>query len=178
MPKAIGFDQLKRMFPFAFFDELSTQLKEYVLLNPAFILPRRLANQPMTPEKRKQMFDVARDNGAARTLSEHNLLNVEPFGELLMLDVCCPADQAVIHTEEERAKVPMSILVCQLYDSSDAPVFATDVTEDSITQIPEILWDDPRLMIGIVTFKTEGASVGVLKIPESIENKVLETKPS
>lgn len=173
MPKHIKAVHVSRMFPFEFYDELSEQLKAFTLLNPAFILRDRL---DVTTEQRKTLFEQSRKNKPMDLLNQNNLLQVEPFGELLALEVCSPAEEkdAVLQGSDNRSQSPLSIIVAQLYDSSGAPVFATDVDERSIAQIPEILWDDPNLLLGIVSFTQEEPRVAVIKIPERIEKQILE----
>lgn len=173
MPKHIDAAHVNRMFPFEFYDELSEQLKAFTLLNPAFILRDRI---DVTTEQRKALFEQSRKNKPMDLLNENNLLQVEPFGELLALEVCCPAkDKAdILRGNDKRSQLPLSIIVAQLYDSSGAPVFATDVDERSIAQIPEVLWDEPNLLLGIVSFTETEPQVAVLKIPEHVEKQILE----
>jgi hypothetical protein len=173
VPKHIEAAHVNRMFPFEFYDELSEQLTSFTLLNPAFILRDRL---DVTTEQRKALFEQSRKNKPMDLLNQNNLLQVEPFGELLVLEACCPAEEkdAVLQGHDNRSQSPLSIIVAQLYDSSGAPVFATDVDEQSIARIPEVLWDEPNLLLGIVSFTQEEPRVAVIKIPEHIEKQILE----
>ena len=174
MPKNIKLEHVNRMFPFEFYNELSENLKEFVLLNPAFLLRDQMK---ISEEARKNLFQHARDNAPTQALTQNNIIEVEPFGELLTLEVCCPIDKkgAVIHDKEKRGQIPMCFIVAQLYDSSGAPVFAADVSEESIEQIPEVLWDDPNLMLGVVSFTEQDARVGAIRIPKRIEEKLFES---
>lgn len=173
MPKHIKAAHVSRMFPFEFYNELSEQLTTFTLLNPAFILRDQLNG---ATEQRKKLFEQSRKNDAMTMLNQNNLLQVEPFGELLALEVCCPSEEkdSILQGRNNRSQSPLSIIVAQLYDSSGAPVFATDVAESSIAQIPEVLWDDPNLLLGVVSFNQEGPRVAVIKIPERIEKQILE----
>lgn len=174
MPQHIKSEHIDRMFPFEFYEELSEQLKSYTLLNPAFILKDELN---ATTEQRKKLFDHARKNAPLGALYENNLLQVEPFGELLLLEVCCPTDKrkTAIHERDKSGQIPLTILVVQLYDSSGSPVFAKDVDEASVAQIPEVLWDDPNLLLGIVSFTETEPQVAIFKMPERIEERIFET---
>lgn len=174
MPDHIKAEHVSRMFPFEFYEELSENLKAYTLLNPAFILRDRL---DVTTEQRKELFEQSQKNQPMNTLTKNNLIEVEPFGELLTLEVCCPADdkKTVLAGGDKRGQMPLSIVVAQLYDSSGDPVFSKDVTEESIEQIPEVLWDDPNLLLGIVTFTQEEPRVAVIKIPGQIEDRMFES---
>lgn len=174
MPHHIKSKHIHRMFPFAFYDELSENLKGFTLLNPAFILKDKLDVQT---DQRKTLFEQSQKNSPMDTLHENNLIEVEPFGELLTLELCC-ADkdkEAVLKGGDNRGQLPMTFIVAQLYDSSGAPVFAKEVTEDSIEKIPEVLWDDPNLFLGIVSFTQEEPRVAVIKIPKRIEEKLFES---
>lgn len=176
MPKSIKAEHVTRMFPFEFYNELSEHLKAFTLLNPAFILKDELNT---TTEQRKALFEQARKNKPMDTLTQNNLIQVEPFGELLTLDVCCPAEdkETVLKERDKRDQLPLSIIVTQLYDSSDAPVFAKDVAEETIQQIPEVLWDDPNLFLGVLSFTQEEPRVAIIKIPKRIEKQVFESIP-
>lgn len=173
MPKSIKAEHTSRMFPFEFYDELSEHLKEFTLLNPAFFLKDELD----AATDRKALFEKARKNKPMDTLNENNLIQVEPFGELLMLEVCSPAKdkETVVKHRDKRGQIPLSIIVAQLYDSTGAPVFAKDVTEETIGQIPEVLWDDPNLLLGVITFTQEEPRVAVIKIPKRIEEQFFES---
>jgi hypothetical protein len=174
MPKHIQAKHVNRMFPFEFYEELSENLNAFTLLNPAFFLRDTLG---VTPDQRKTLFKQSRENKQMVVLNQNNLIQVEPFGELLTLEMCCAAqDQDVILKEpEKRSQLPISIIVAQLYDSTGAPVFASDVAEESIEQIPEVLWDDPNLLLGVVSFTEEEPRVAVIKIPERIEKRLFES---
>lgn len=179
MPKAIGKEHMKRMFPFEFFDELSKELKGYVFHNPAFLLRDKMK---LTEEKCREVYQTTRDNEAMDSFFRQNIIEVEPFGEVLVLELCCAEKDVdtIIQNEIKRSQIPISMLVCQLYDSSGLPVFATDVTEETIAKIPEVLWDDPNLMLSIVSFANDNntvtgeAQAGIIKIPKHVESKFFE----
>ncbi|WP_078598654.1 hypothetical protein [Evansella clarkii] len=174
MPEFIKTEHVNRMFPFEFYNELSENLKAFTLLNPAFILRDHL---DVTTEQCKALFEQSRKNKPMDTLNQNNLIQVEPFGELLTLDMCCPSEDknTVLRERDKRSQLPLSIVVAQLYDSSGFPVFSKDVTEESIKNIPEVLWDDPNLFLGVVSFTEEEPRVAVIKIPKRIESQLFES---
>ena len=175
MPKSIEQPYFNRMFPFEFFDELSQQLKTRTLMNPAFMLKGLLKQ---TKDEQKALYEKANQDQNVQTLMGNNLLDIEPFGELLILAPCCEVEHlesAFSDDEFIRSQVPLSFIVGQLYDSSNQPVFAKDVSEQTIQQIPEVLWDDPNLLLAIVTMQEDGAQVAVLKIPPNIEDRLVES---
>lgn len=176
MPNNIKAEDVNRMFPFDFYNELSEHLKEFTLLNPAFILKDQA---DCTMDQRKSLFETSRQNTPMAILNQHNLIDTEPFGELLTLEVCCHTKDkdTVLTQQKKRSQLPLSIIVVQLYDSTGSPVFATDVTKETIEQIPEVLWDDPNLLIAIVSFTQEGSDIAVIKIPKQVEKRLFESVP-
>lgn len=171
MPKNIQTEHIDRMFPFEFYDELSGQLAGYTIMNSAFFLEGDIH---INENKKREMFESNREKVEKYTLNQNNILSVEPIGELLMLDTCCTNEQkeAILKGGLQRSQVPISILAVQLYDSSAQPVLASDVSEETIARIPEILWDDPNLLIAIVSLTEEGPNVGILKSPAHIEQHI------
>ncbi|MGC6586140.1 hypothetical protein ACPV3A_14380 [Paenibacillus sp. Dod16] len=169
MPKNINTDHIERMFPFEFYEELIPQLAGYTIMNPAFFSPDHIQ---IDENKKRGLFDKHRKE--MEKLNQLNILSVEPIGELLILDICYTNDQseAILKGGLLRSQVPISILSVQLYDSSGQPVFASDVSEESIANIPEVLWDDPNLLIAIVSLSEEGPKIGILKAPPQIEQLI------
>ncbi|WP_145142153.1 hypothetical protein [Paenibacillus sp. Y412MC10] len=169
MPKNISTEHIDRMFPFEFYDELTPQLAGYIITNPAFFTHDHIQ---INENKKREIFAKHREE--AGKLNQMNILSVEPIGELLMLDACYTIDQkeAILKGGLQRSQVPISILTVQLYDSSNQPVFASDVTEETIARIPEVLWDEPNLLIAIVSLTEDGPNVGILKAPPHIEQHI------
>lgn len=169
MPKNINTEHIDRMFPFEFYDELTAKLAEYTIMNPAFFSQDQIH---IEKNKKRKIFESHRKK--ARKLNQINILSVEPIGELLMLDTCYTNDQkeAILKGGLQRSQVPISILTVQLYDSSNQPVFASDVSEETIARIPEVLWDDPNLLIAIVSLTEDGPNVGMLKAPPHIQQRI------
>lgn len=182
MPKNIGIKHLNRMFPFEFYDELNEAMTQYKMYNPAFLLAETL---DLKQDMRKKLYhSIGKDiqkraQATIKQLHKDNIIDVEPFGEMLLLDLCIEAKFIDDIMNERLSKTELSqqslnVLAVQLYDSSNLPVFSKDVTEDSIAQIPEVLWDDPNLAIYIIVFGEEGAQVGIVRMPKRMEEKILE----
>lgn len=183
MPHSITTNHMNRIFPFEFFYELSEKIKnEYILNNPAFLPKNKLE---LTKEKQKEIWDKSRNEELIKTLHGQNILELDPFGEVLLLDLCCGVkDVSTLigdstESDDNKAKksqVPLSILICQLYDNNNLPIFAKDVQEKTISQIPEVLYDDPNLMISVISFDNENgeAQTGIISIPKEIEKKIFE----
>lgn len=182
MPKNIKTKHLKRMFPFEFYDELNEAMTEYKMYNPAFLLSETLN---LDQDMRRKLYESIGKDMAKRAretikkLHSDNIIEVEPFGEMLMLDLCIEAkyiDDIVNKrlNQTELSQQSLNVLAVQYYDSSNLPVFSKDVTEESIEQIPEVLWDDPNLGIYIIVFGEEGAKVGIIRMPERIQEIIFE----
>lgn len=176
MPKTLTTTTMERLFPFEFYWELSRKLKDYAFHNPALLLPD---NTPIAMDKRKDMYHASRESALIDTLNQQNILTVEPFGEVVLLDLCSPVSVfQQTSSKTEKTLAPLSFMIAQLYDSTDQPVLSKEVTQETIDQIPEILWDDPNLLLAVLTFDaTEGGNVAVIKIPERIEQRIIEPIP-
>lgn len=175
MPERIRQDDVARMFPYRFYDELSAVMKGFTLLNPAFLSDKLL---PLDPERREALYyETKKSTGVHEQLMGTNIIDVEPFGELLLLEACCRDEDihTFVYDKANRSQIPLSTLVVQLYDSSRQPVFSTDVLDETIRFIPEVLYDDPNLFLGAMTFTESGIEVAVFKSPPDIEASYTES---
>lgn len=176
MPKSISLEHINRMFPFQFYEELTSVVKEYIFLNPA-IMAKEI-NPNIKRKEQEKLFNESRKNEQSKIMAKNNILMVEPIGKVLTLDLCYSKKEHEKRNSKENKlnQTPLSLMIVQLYDSTDQPIFAEDVSDETIGKIPEVLWDDPNLFIGIVTFDQDGAKLAVLKIPKRIEDKIVEGK--
>lgn len=175
MPKYINGKNMDKMFPFEFFNEINDKLQGYVIINPAFILQ----DTTLTDKAKELIFKNAKDNKATKQMQENNIIQIEPLGELLIVELCTENKniETMLNDTKNRSQVPISMLVVQLYDSANLPVFSEDVNQESIDKIPEVLWDDPNLLIAIATMSNnidESSKLAILQIPEEIESKIFE----
>lgn len=176
MPEHIQTEHMNRMFPFEFFDEINENIKDYTLTNPAFLAHLK---EPLTKDRRAELFGQSRTEAILAEINRNNILEVEPFGELLHLELCAKTEYAdkLMGTATERSQVPISILVGQLYDSAELPVFSKDVTIETIEQIPEVLYDDPNLLLAVVEFGQTETTIGIIQMPGFLEKKLFEPTP-
>lgn len=177
MPKSIKSEDKLRMFPFEFYEELSDNMTTHKLLNPAFMLKDNPNDNKSSITARKELFNAPINDETLKlrqTLDTLNIQTIEPFNELLILEPCIKSENINTKSKAEKSQQPLSVLVVQLYDSSQQPIFAQNVAQESINDIPEVLWDDPNLLIGIVSFEEDGASIAIIRIPEYIEKAHLE----
>ena len=181
MPKYIPNKDKHRMFPFEFYDEISERLSEFVFINPAFMV-----DLPVDERKKIYQDTLERVNEAGTpqpSTDNSNIIYVEPVGEVLLLDLMQERELIKDHiaNNESWSHLPLTALVAQLYDSSGLPIFSEDVTQETIAQIPEVLWDDPNLLLGILQMgsnQPDGTvsetSFGILTIPYNIYLKLFE----
>lgn len=176
MPERIQQSDIARMFPFAFYDELSEVMHDFTLLNPAF-LSNRLVELKLDKTQRETLYhDTKKSTSVHEALMGTNIIEVEPFGELLLLEACCRNEDlnTFVYDKTKRSQIPLSTIVVQLYDSSRQPVFATDVVDETIRFIPEVLYDDPNLLLGALTFTENGIEVAIFRAPPDIEASFTE----
>lgn len=163
------------MFPFEFYDELTNGLTSHTINNPAFI--HKFIDSNISTEKRKEQYQEHLEdvNSLMQTVATMNIVNIEPFGEVLLLNSISDKDQILksVNDKTGRSQISLLFLIVQLYDSSDLPVFSNDVSDDTISKIPEVLIDDPNLLIGIVELGDTQTTAQVLKIPDRIKDKML-----
>lgn len=176
MPESIKKEHLDRMFPFEFYDELTDNLLNLTVNNPAFI--NKTLGKKDTVEERRKLYHEHLDEVSElmNEITKMNIVEVEPFGEVLLLNSVSSNDATFNRamSDTERSQEPLIFLFVQLFDSADLPVFAKDVSDETIENIPEVLHDDPNLLIGVVTLRDDETVAGVLAIPDRIKNKMLE----
>lgn len=193
MPDYIQHGDLNRMFPYEFFNELHDNVTEYTSAMPHLLINRLQPDNKLSPYDKKMHFIKARHSLQNLKLNTKNIFDVQPFGVVLALDVVYETKALKpfynnLHKfdRSERDKMPLIQLLVQYYDSESLPVFSSDVTQESIAQIPEILWDDPRLFIGYIHYDNplasddqdtpDGPQVYIVKCPDDILDKFIENK--
>lgn len=178
MPKFIPNRHVRRMFPFDFFNELSQTLPEFIPENPAFLL-QDTAFQDKLGDNQQDLFETLRKQVLDNTKIEQNNLYKLDQGTFLILETYVKKkDQYKAIKHEPTAKY---LLLAQLFDSSQQPVFAEDVAIESIRTIPEILWDDPNLVLAILQIMPDPddndeilSELGFVKGPQFFMNALLE----
>ena len=193
MPEYIQHGDLNRMFPYEFFNELHDNVTEYTSAMPHLLINRLQPDNKLSPYDKKMHFIRARHSLQNLKLNTKNIFDVQPFGEVLTLDVVYETKALKpfynnLHKldRNERTKMPLIQLLVQYYDSESLPVFSSSVTQESIAQIPEILWDDPRLFIGYIHYDSpsssddentpDGPQVYIVKCPDDILDKFIEDR--
>lgn len=178
VPKYIPNRHVKRMFPYAFFNELYEVLDEYTPDNPVFLFRDTPLEERLDKDLEKQFDEIRHEFIKNKTLEENNIYTLDQ-GEFLILDTMVKRKdrQGAI----DKKPVAKYVLLAQYFDSVDKPVFSKDVKNTTIRLIPEILWDDPRLALAILCVipedlnKTDGSSeIGIIKCPDCFTQKFIE----
>ena len=182
MPKFIPNRHIKRMFPYAFYDELYNVMPELIPENPVFLLRDTEHESKLDDDIIKQFNEFRHAILNNKTLEENNIYTLDQ-GEFLILDTYIrKSDRQKAIDKQHVAKF---IIMVQLYDSSEQPVFSESVSIKSIRQIPEILWDDPNLAIVAMQVLPDDedsmempSEIGIFKAPPFIIEKYIQPEPA
>lgn len=185
--KYIPARHIKRMFPFEFYYELSEKWKQWLPASAAFsanVLMEAEGKTPITKEEQKLVFEdeLKTKFSSFEALYKNNLIDAQPY-PLLMLEPYVNKEEIIL-----KKKIPeLDFLVVQYFDSKQQPVFSKDVKIESIRQIPEILFDDPNLLIGLMMTHQSSTSedsdlhseenvmtTAIIKAPKFIEEQWTE----
>ena len=143
MPISIPLRHIDRMFPYEFYAELYEEIDLYVPFLETFVLKTingSVPNEKKLYEKEREelrpMFkDLSNNNIIHLTSDLQVLLNMPVIASVFAQDDLLPLEQAYMFV--------------QYYDKEQQPLFTQEQNIGLIRQIPEILWDDPNLLIGI-----------------------------
>lgn len=143
MPISIPLRHIDRMFPYEFYAELYKEIDLYVPFLETFALktingsiPNEKELYEKEREELKPMFkDLSNNNIIHLTADLQVLLNMPVIASVFAQDDLLPLEQAYMFV--------------QYYDKEQQPLFTQEQNIGLIRQIPEILWDDPNLLIGI-----------------------------
>lgn len=169
MPISIPLRHINRMFPYEFYAELYEALDDYVPLLPTFALKTITGSIP----NEKKIFEQEREEMKPmfKDLSNNNIINLTP--ELQVL-ITMPVI-AKVYIPYDQRPLEQAYMFVQYYDKLQQPLFTQEQSIEVIRQIPEILWDDPNLLIGIYdgNQNPEG-QVSIYKAPDFMLQKLNE----
>lgn len=169
MPISIPTRHTKRMFPYEFFDELYAEYNDYVPMLPSFT--KRALDIAVSDPKEEYLTDIEHYKDTLKPLSAHNLLHTE-LGFPVMALLPFVAKNKILDMSDPTRRI--GLFVVQLFDTNHNPVFTEDLTLESCRIIPELLYDDPNLLYGILFMDT--GELEVLKTPSYLVDKFLERK--
>lgn len=182
MPNSIPDRHIKRMFPFAFFNELIDAGFDYYPFSQAFIAK---AIGSTNIDKLEEIYNDELNNDTIKNtrkiIARNNVTNAgDGFNEPLLL-------LGPIYNREELATLHFAqpivdkqhILAVQYYDTNHKPIFTKEMPIEVIRQIPELLWDDPNMLIvrlDLNSASSEEGQAAVLKMPKFLEDNYLESE--
>lgn len=182
MPNAIPDRHIRRIFPFAFFNEIIDAGFDYYPFSQAFLAK---AAGSTNVDKLEEIYTAELENeaikNARKAIARANITNAgDVFNEpLLLLTPIYNKDQlATLHLGQPNL-TEQHILAVQYYDVNHKPVFTKETPIEIIRQIPELLWDDPNMLIVRLDLNSASSDEGqaaVLKIPKFLEDKYLESE--
>lgn len=172
-PTRVPFDIIERLFPFSFFEEVHALMNERIanatpdtrtiepefrLANPIWLLFERKA-------ARADMFARQRDARRADiepALFLNQIVSVEPFGDLLILELCIRSDATDDFKDPlKRSQLPLAFLAVQYYDADGAPY----LTHDRLATLPAG-FEAEQLGLFVVEMNAHAPLVSVLTAPD------------
>lgn len=143
MPISIPLRHINRMFPYEFYSELYEALDDYVPLLDTFTLKTINGSVP----NEKELYEKEREElkPMFKDLSNNNIIHLAPSLQVLLnMPVI-----ANVFIQDDLLPLEQAYMFVQYYDNNQQPIFTQEQNIELIRQIPEILWDDPNLLIGI-----------------------------
>lgn len=143
MPISIPLRHIDRMFPYEFYAELYEALDLYVPFLETFALKTINGSIP----NEKELYEKEREElkPMFKDLSSNNIIHLAPSLQVLLnMPVI-----ANVFIQDDLLPLEQAYMFVQYYDNNQQPIFTQEQNIELIRQIPEILWDDPNLLIGI-----------------------------
>lgn len=157
------------MFPYEFFNELYTEYDEYVPMLPSFT--KRALDIAVENPKEEYLTDLEKYKDTLQPLAKYNILRTELGFPVMALLPFVNKDKILDISDPTRR---VGLFVVQLFDTEHNPVFTEDLTIESCRIIPELLYDDPNLLYGVLFMDT--GELEMLKTPAYLVDKFLERK--
>lgn len=143
MPISIPLRHIDRMFPYEFYAELYEEIDLYVPFLKTFALKTINGSIP----NEKELYEKEREElkPVFKDLSSNNIIHLAPSLQVLLnMPVI-----ANVFIQDDLLPLEQAYMFVQYYDNNQQPIFTQEQNIELIRQIPEILWDDPNLLIGI-----------------------------
>ena len=160
MPLSIPSRHINRIFPYEFYKELFEQFDEYIPNLDTFIV--KLAIPDIPNEKERYLEEISYKN------TKHLLKEMRKVTDI-GLDF--PVYFLMPYTSKEsiiQSKPNNSWLFVQ-YFYKTIPLFTQEQSLELLREFPEILWDNPNLLIGIYdSSKNPSQAVSIIKAPYEV----------
>ena len=143
MPISIPLRHIDRMFPYEFYAELYEEIDLYVPFLETFALKTINGSIP----NEKELYEKEREElkPMFKDLSSNNIIHLAPNLQVLLnMPVI-----ANVFIQDDPLPLEQAYMFVQYYDNNQQPIFTQEQNIELIRHIPEILWDDPNLLIGI-----------------------------
>lgn len=143
MPISIPLRHIDRMFPYEFYTELYAEIDLYVPFLETFVLKTINGSIP----NEKELYEKEREElrPMFKDLSNNNIIHLTPNLQVLLnMPVI-----ASVFAQDDLLPLEQAYMFVQYYDKEQQPIFTQEQNIELIRKIPEILWDDPNLLIGI-----------------------------
>lgn len=169
MPISIPLRHIDRMFPYEFYAELYEALDDYVPLLDTFTL--KTINGSVPNEKELYKKERMELKPTFKQLSNNNVIHIT--SELQALIIMPVIAKILVHYQQ--APLEQAYMFVQYYDKLQQPIFTQEQDIQLIRQIPEILWDDPNLLIGIYDpNQSDEGEVLIFKAPDFVLQELKE----
>ena len=160
MPISIPSRHINRIFPYEFYKELFEQFDEYIPNLDTFIV--KLAIPDVPNEKERYLEEISHKN-------TKNLL--KEMRKVVDIGLDFPVYFLMPYTSKEsviQSKPNNSWLFVQ-YFYKTIPLFTKEQSLETLREFPEILLDDPNLLIGIYdSSKNPTQAVSIIKAPHEV----------
>ncbi len=184
MVKYVPNRQVKRIFPYDFYNDLYTNLTQFVAENKHFLYRDTNLDQLVdrnTPEVQFENFRKLMYEPSIGEISmeEHNLYKVDQ-GEFLILDQFISREDRLTFIKEED-DVDRYVILVQLYDDDHKPLLSKDRSLRELREIESATIHDDNLAILVMQTLSaetpdeldEKLHLGVIKAPPHLIEKLL-----
>lgn len=169
---------VKRMFPYKFFDEFYDVLKDYTPENAVFLLRGTPHEAKLDKDLEKQFNTIRNTMIDHKQLEENNIYTLDQ-GSFLIIDTFI--ERKDVQKSIDNKPIARYLLLGQLFGPEHRPLFSKQTSDQTISKIPEVLWDDPNLALVLMQFNPSGDSenieetsnLGIVKGPDHFINKML-----
>lgn len=160
MPISIPSRHINRMFPYEFYSELFEQFNEYVPNLDTFII--KLAIPDIPNEKERYLNEISHKNTKELLKEMRKVINIGLAFPVYFL-MPCASKESIIQSK------PNNSWIFIQYFHNTTPMFTQEQSLELFREFPEILWDDPNLLIGIYdSDKQPDQAVSLIKAPHEI----------
>lgn len=176
--------ELQRIFPLEFYLESLNAKLEYLPVKPAVIMYEMinkqepgLAKASMDQIKTQNQLDLRAqiDTLVSSTIAQPPLVMDALDGKLPLLNLIPVYNRKKFDQDSEGVskEQPTGLLMVQYFKEDQTPLFTNEISYKELRDVPELLYDDPNLLIAILQIDT--MEIGLIKAPEYVIGKLSES---